>query len=175
MWIAAQTVLGPLVGRFSFGPISMHGTVNHVVGWFAMVLTASLLERFGMVSIMSTTAALGTRVVRASALEGALVGLGYVVAGLLFDALYFVPRPNRFQGNERKIYVISIAAVTGVATLIPYLVFRFYALGPTAFTILLPSYLFSAGKNAFFSSVGAYLAVVTLPRLSETSRLARSS
>lgn len=175
LWIAAQTVLGPLVGRFSLGPISMHGTVNHVIGWFAMVLTASLLGKFGRVSMMTLVAALGTRAARVSALEGALVGSGYVLAGLLFDALYFSLALNRFQGNKRKICIILIAAVTGVASLIPYLVFRFYALGPMAFTILLPSYLFSAGKNVFFSSVGAYLGVVTLPRLSQTSGLARSS
>ncbi|MBS7629340.1 hypothetical protein KEJ23_05130, partial [Candidatus Bathyarchaeota archaeon] len=116
IWIAAQIALGPLIGRFSIGPVSMHGAVNHVIGWFLMVVTASLLGRFGMVSIMAIVASIGTRIIRVSTLEGMLVGLGYMCAGVLFDGLFFGLRLNTLKHQDPRLscLIIFIAASSGM-------------------------------------------------------------
>jgi hypothetical protein len=33
VWMVAQITLGPIIGRFSVGLVSLHGVVNRVVGW----------------------------------------------------------------------------------------------------------------------------------------------
>jgi hypothetical protein len=165
LWISAQIALGPSIGRFSFGPVSMHGAVNHVVGWFLMVVTAALLRKFGMVSIMASVAAVGTRMIRVSALEGMLAGLGYICAGVFFDILFFSLKLDNLRGFRLRGLTIFIAASSGVSSLIPYLFFRLYVAGPAVFTTLVPLYILSIIKNIFFSSAGAYLALLALPRL----------
>ncbi len=170
LWIGAQVSLGPLVGRFSFGPISMHGVMNHLVGWYLMTVMAAYCGRFGRVSFLALIAAIGTRIIRASLIEGVLVGLGYALAGLLFDLLYFMPPVREEQDRGRRIYLLAVASATGVATLIPFLAFRFYLLGPLAFIVLRPSYGFSAAKNLVFSLLGTSLALSTLPMIKKSLR-----
>ncbi|MEM3430427.1 MAG: hypothetical protein QXN20_05990 [Candidatus Bathyarchaeia archaeon] len=166
IWITAQIALGPLIGRVFIGPVSMHGTVNHVVGWFLMVVTASLLRRFGMVSMMTIVAAIGTRIIRMSALEGLLVGLGYMCAGVLFDGLFFGLRINSLKHRDLRLCLtIFTAASSGIVSLAPYLLFRLYALGLSAFTALAPLFVSSIIKNMLFSSFGAYMAFLVLPRI----------
>lgn len=164
-WITAQVVFGQVVGRFSFGPIRMHGAVNHIVGWFLMTIMAEITRRFGRVSYMTVIAALGTRVIRASTIEGMLVGLGYIIAGFLFDLLYFsLPLKNT---QRKKLLVLLITIPTSIITLVPFLVFRYYILGPVAFLVLIPSYSFSMIRNIVLSTAGVLLAFSILPRIKE--------
>jgi hypothetical protein len=165
LWIAAEVTLGPVIGRVSLGPLSMHGAIQHVVGWLLMVVVAELTNRFGRVTFMTAIAAVGTRAIRISLIEGMLVGLGYVIAGFLFDLLYFILSLKSVQKNRLPILLITVP--TSIITLLPYLAFRYYLLGPIAFLVLLPSYIFSMAKNVVFSIFGVLLALSILPRVEE--------
>lgn len=165
LWIAAEVTLGPVIGRVSLGPLSMHGAIQHVVGWLLMVVVAELTNRFGRVTFMTAIAAVGTRAIRISLIEGMLVGLGYVIAGFLFDLLYFILSLKSVQKNRLPILLITVP--TSIITLLPYLAFRYYLLGPIAFLVLIPSYIFSMAKNVVFSIFGVLLALSILPRVEE--------
>ena len=79
VWMVAQITLGPIIGRFSVGPVSFHGIVNKVVGWMLMVVLAYRSGRFGKVSTMTLIASLGTRIIRSSPLSGFVTGVGYAL------------------------------------------------------------------------------------------------
>mgnify|MGYP000647202732 CR=1 FL=1 len=107
LWIILQTYLGPIVGRIPIGPTKLHGAVNHLVGWLLMTTLATLTGKFGRTTLLALTAAIGTRVIRAQAIEGVLVGVGIALAGLIFDALYFLPILK--GGTNRKVYLSLIS------------------------------------------------------------------
>gem|GEM_PF-1132639 len=172
LWISLQINFGPIIGRLSIGPISMHGAINHLIGWLLMTILAALTGKFGRVTLLALTAAIGTRVIRAQAIEGVLVGVGIALAGIIFDALYFSPI---FKHNPKKVYLLVAAGGTGVITLVPWLIFRFYILGPAAFIVLLPNYMFIIARNIFLSTFGTYIAIQILPKVKRVYREAQPS
>lgn len=155
LWAAAEIALGPIIGRLSIGPLSLHGSINRLVGWFLMVVLAEVSGRFGRVTIMTSIATLVTRTIRVSALEGAIVGLGYALGGLTFDVLFFLPLSKGLKGRLRITYLYITYVISGVSALIPYLIFKFTALGLYAFIATLPSYGWSIFKGTLLSIVGA--------------------
>jgi hypothetical protein len=155
IWIGAEMTLGPIVGRFTLGPLTMHGSVNRVLGWFLMLLLAKLTGRFGRVSVMSLVASLGTRVTRLAAVEGIIVGAGYILGGFVFDALYFtLSRARATDPKKAELLVISI--MSGTSAILPYLLLKLSVLGIAGFLIFSPQYFYSALKGTMFSIIGVF-------------------
>lgn len=165
IWIAAQITLGPIIGRFSIGPISLHGVVNRVVGWMLMLILAEISSGFGRVSGVSLVAAIGTRIIRLSPLTGLVIGAGYALGGFTFDTLFFMPPAMNLGKRSRRLYLLFTSAISGSLAILPYLLFRFSVLGLVAFLALTPIYLFSTFKGILFSIVGTSLGLSALPRI----------
>ncbi|MBS7658166.1 MAG: hypothetical protein QW476_01935 [Candidatus Bathyarchaeia archaeon] len=151
MWTVLQIYLGPIVGRFSIGPISFHGSVNRIVGWLLMTVLAEQTTGFGKITLMTTIAALGTRSIRGNILEGIIVGIGYAFGGLIFDALI------NLKSQRGKGFYILISMISALAASIPYLASKIYFLGLSGFIKASPAYIFSIAKGVFFSFLGASL------------------
>jgi hypothetical protein len=163
--IASEIVLGRVVGRFSLGPISLHGVVNRVVGWMLMLIMAETCQKFGRVTLMSLVAALGTRIIRVSALEGLVVGAGYALGGFTFDLLFFIPPMIGLGKRSRELYLILASAISGSLAITPYLLYKFAATGPVAFLALLPLYVVSTTKGILFSIAGTSLGLSIYSRI----------
>ncbi len=165
MWIAVQITLGPIIGRFSLGPVSFHGVVNRVFGWMLMLILADISDVFGRVSTMSLIAAIGTRIIRLSPLTGLITGLGYALGGFIFDVFFFVPPADDPKTSSRRLYLLASSAISGFLAITPYLIFRLYVMGVTAFIALTPIYAVSTVKGVLFSIAGTSLGLSILPRL----------
>ena len=169
IWIGAEITLGPIIGRFALGPFTMHGSVNRVVGWFLMFLLAKLTRKFGRVSVMSLVVSLGTRVTRLAAIEGFVVGVGYVLGGFVFDALYFtsgVSFGSPKSEGMTKTRLLVISTLSGLSAIVPYLLWKLSVLGFFGFLILSPQYFYSAVKGTVLSLVGVMVAIAVLNRRS---------
>lgn len=163
IWIVAQITLGPILGRFSVGPISLHGVINRIVGWMVMLILAETSNGFGRVSVMSLVAAVGTRIIRLSPLTGLVIGAGYFLGGFIFDIMFFTLSVRDRGKISRRLCFLSISAVSGTLTMIPFLLFRFSVLGSDAFRILTPMFALSIIKGVFFSLTGTFLGLSILP------------
>lgn len=131
-----------------------------------MILLAELTGRFGRVSIMATVAALATRIVRTSASLYALtVGLGYALAGLIFDILFFLPPMNRLGGAARRVYLLGDSLVSGVVALVPYLIYKLVGLGLYGFLALTPVYAYDLAKGTLLSVLGTLIGLFLLPQI----------
>jgi len=162
IWIVSQIYLGPLIGQIT----RQHGVINRVVGWLLMVVLAELTGRFGRVSLMSAIAAFATRIVRRSASLYALtVGLGYALGGLVFDILYFLLYPQKFEGRRRKIYISVSSILSGIIAAVPYLVFKFYVLGLHGFLALSPVYAYYLIKGTSLSFFGSLIGLSFTPKI----------
>jgi hypothetical protein len=161
VWIVSQIYLGPIVGRIT----TMHGMVNRTVGWFLMLLIAELTGKFGRVTIMAGISAAVTRVIRQSALLGMVVGSGYVVGGLVFDILFFIPFFKNLHRKTRYFYLLIIAILSGILTNFPYFLYKIYFLTLGGFILWLPIYSISFFRNVFLSVLGVFLGFPILPRI----------
>ena len=164
IWIASEIVLGPVVGRFSLGPISLHGVVNRVVGWMLMLIMAETCQKFGRVTLMSLVAVLGTRMIRLSLLEGIAVGAGYILGGLAFDAMFFTCAKG-LRERPRVLLILSSSAVSGILASLPYVVLQLLVTSPEAFLALTPLYLTSTLKGTLFSVAGTSLGLSISSRI----------
>jgi len=169
IWIASQITLGPVIGRFSIGPVSLHGVVNRVVGWMLMLVLADISAGFGMVSAMSLIAALGTRIIRLSPLTGFVVGAGYALGGLAFDAILSNRHSAGLRGAPKKLLPLFASAISGALAMAPYVLFKLSVLSLDAFLALAPVYAVSTIKGVLFSVVGTSLALSVLPRVKAAS------
>jgi hypothetical protein len=169
LWIAAQIILGPILGRISIGPISFHGIVNRVVGWMLMIILANVSGKFGRVSIMALIASLGTRLIRLSPLTGIVTGIGYALGGLIFDLIFF----GIFSRNPRNrlgtVFLLVTSIISGTVTMSPYLLLKFSILGREAFINLVPFYVISTVKGTIFSLLGTMVGVSMMPRIKSFS------
>lgn len=165
IWIASQVTLGPLIGRLSIGPFSMHGAINRIVGWSLMLILAEFCSGFGRVSAMAAISALATRVVRASPLEAVAVGAGYAVGGLVFDSVVHVPILTPLRTKYPSKYLIMASLVSGTSAMVPYLLLNLLVLGSSAFLSLIPLYVYSTAKGTFLSLLGTVLGLTLSPRL----------
>ncbi len=165
LWIAAQLTLGPILGRFSIGPISLHGSVNRVVGWMLMVIFADLSGEFGRVSMMALIASLVTRIIRLSPLTGLVTGAGYALGGLAFDAMYFGWhgwKPGRRFGIT---FLLFVSIISGTLAMVFYIILKFSMLNIEAFIALIPLYAISMLKGTLFSVAGTYIGFSIIPRI----------
>jgi hypothetical protein len=165
LWISAQLILGPVLGRFSLGPISFHGVVNRVVGWMLMLILANVSGKFGRVSIMTLIASLGTRIIRLSPLTGIVTGIGYVLGGLIFDIMFFGLHAKKTRDSSGTRFLLAASTISGVLAIVPYLLFKFLILGLEAFIILTPLYVISLFKGTIFSVVGTILGISMMTRV----------
>lgn len=163
--MAAQIVLGPIIGRFSIGPISMHGIVNRFVGWLLMLILAEITDRFGNVSVMSSVAALGTRIIRLSALSGLVTGIGYAVGGLCFDVLYFQANNINKNNTHRESYILGVTIISGLLASVPYLLYKYLFFSFDAFRLYVPVHILSSVKGVLFSIAGTFIGLKMLDRL----------
>ena len=162
VWIVSQIYLGPWIGQIT----RQHGVINRLVGWLLMVVLAELTGRFGRISFMSTIAALATRIVRRStSLYALTVGLGYALGGLVFDVLYFLPFSSSLKGRSRKIYILVCSVLSGIVASVPYLIFKFYMLGPYGFLALSPIYMYSLLKGTLLSFFGSLIGISFIPKI----------
>lgn len=162
LWSVLQVQLGPIVGQFSIGPISLHGSVNRVVGWLLMTVLAGQTRGFGKVSLMSAIAALATRSVRVNPFEGLIVGSGYALGGFTFDLMFNAKISKHAQRDP--LYLL-ITVISSLSASIPYLLSRIYFLGPKGFLVASPLYLFSTARSVAFSLIGASLGLQVNRRL----------
>lgn len=162
VWIVSQIFLGPVIGQITH----VHGVINRLVGWLLMLILAELTQKFGRISIMSMIAGLATRIVRRSASLYALtVGLGYALAGFVFDILFFLPFANNLEGMGRKTYLLGSSVISGIVALVPYLVFKFSMLGLYGFLALSPRYAYSLAKGTILSFLGTLTGLSVLPQI----------
>jgi len=166
LWVAAQGILGPIIGKLSIGPFSLHGVVNRLVGWLLMFVLAEFTGRFGRISIMASIAALGTRMFRRSsyALGGLAIGAGYAVGGLTFDLLYTY-QSNNFKGLKRKTYLLIVAVISGAVASVPYLSYNLFVMGVLPFLLRSPIYIQSTIKGVVFSSLGTLAGLSFSPKI----------
>jgi hypothetical protein len=150
LWIAAQLTLGPVLGRFSIGPISLHGSVNRVVGWMLMVIFADLSGEFGRVSLMALIASLGA---------------GYALGGLAFDAMYFGWYGWKPSSRSGKTFLLVVSIISGTLAMVPYIILKFSMLNIEAFLALIPLYAISMLKGTLFSVAGTSVGLSIIPRL----------
>lgn len=162
VWVVSQIYLGPVIGQLT----QVHGVINRLVGWLLMLVLAELTGKFGSVSIMATVAALATRIIRRStSLYALTIGLGYALAGLIFDILFSLSLSNNLAGRGRKAYLLGCSVVSGVVALTPYLIFQFSVLGLHGFLVLSPRYTYSLVKGVLLSFLGTFTGLFVLPRL----------
>jgi hypothetical protein len=156
LWTVLQVQLGPILGQFSIGPISLHGAVNRMVGWLLMTVMADQTSAFGRISLMSAIAVLGTRSIRVNPFEGLIVGSGYALGGFTFDLLAHIKRKS---SSEALVYrlCIPITIASSLVASTPYLLSRMYFLGPAGFAVASPLYFISTCRGIIFSLIGASL------------------
>jgi hypothetical protein len=155
LWIATQTIFGPILGQITFGPISFHGTVNRLMGWLLMLLLAEITGKFGRVTLMASVVAMVTRLLRRSAsLYTVAVGIGYAFGGFVFDLLFFLPFLGSIDGKKRTLYIVFIAAISGAVAYCPYLIYKLATLGTVTFLITFPFYFQSMVMKIVFSIIG---------------------
>lgn len=160
IWVTAEIYLGPTIGQIT----QIHGVPQRLFGWLLMLTLAELTGNFGNVSIMSTVAALSTRIIRRSAsLYIWVVGLGYALGGLVFDFLFFLPFFGSLEGKIRKLYVLVVSTVSGVVASVPYILFKFFTLPPEAFIIWIPIYIPDLVIEVVLSTLGAFIGLSILP------------
>ena len=165
LWIAAQLTLGPVLGRFSLGPVSFHGVVNRVVGWMLMLILANVSGVFGRVTIMALVASLGTRLIRLSPLTGIIVGVGYALGGLIFDMMFFGFSMRKGKGRSGTFILLAASIISGTFAMAPYVIFKFLILNMEAFIALTPIYAISTLKGTIFSVVGTIIGLSIIPRI----------
>ena len=165
LWIAAQLTLGPVLGRFSLGPISFHGVVNRVVGWMLMLILANVSGVFGRVSIMALVASLGTRLIRLSPLTGIIVGVGYALGGLIFDIMFFGIYTRKRKARSGTYFLLAASIISGTLAMAPYVTFKYLILNMEAFIALTPVYAISTLKGTIFSVVGTIIGLSIIPRV----------
>ncbi len=171
VWIVSQIYLGPVIGQITH----VHGVINRLVGWLLMLILAELTQKFGRVSIMAAIAALVTRIIRRSASLYALtIGMGYALAGLTFDILFFLLLTKNLEGRFRNASLLGCSIVSGLLALVPYLIFKFSVLGLYGFVALSPVYAYSLAKGTLLSFLGTFIGLPFLPRV-ETWKLQRRS
>ncbi len=171
IWVVSQMSLGALIGQITH----VHGVINRVVGWLLMFLMVELTDRFGRVTLMATIAALVTRALRHSGTLYALsLGLGYALAGLIFDALIFMKPMRGFRGERRNAYLLLISLVSGVVALLPYIALKFYTLGLYGFLIFIPKLAYSLAKGTILSLLGTIIGLSVIPKISEWKRRIQS-
>ncbi len=152
LWIAGQLAFGPVVGQINLGPLSLHGVIERVLGWFLMATMTWLTTGFGRITLMASVAAIGTRLFRPPSFESITVGAGYALGGLIFDLLYFrigAQRPKNRLAS--RFWIVPFSAITASA---PYLLWKVSALGLPAFLLLSPVYVVYVAKGLIFSSIG---------------------
>jgi len=158
VWIVSQIYLGPWIGQIT----QQHGIINRIVGWLLMLVLAGLTGRFGRATAMSFIAAFATRIVRRSASLYALtVGLGYALAGFIFDMLFFLPYTESLGGKTRKACLLAASIISGIIALASYLIFKFSMLGPYGFLALLPKYAYSLDKGTLLSFLGTFIGFIS--------------
>ncbi len=116
-----------------------------------MTVMAEQTVGFGKITLMTATAAFGTRIIRANPLEGFIVGFGYTLGGLIFDSLIHI----KYQ--KKTGYYLLISSISGLAASLPYLLSKVYFLGMAGFIIASPIYIFSTAKGLLFTLVGTGL------------------
>lgn len=147
--------MSPVIGRIVIGPLSFHGVINRVFGWFLMTIFTWLVGRFGRIALLASVAALGTRMFRVPSMESISVGVGYAIGGLVFDIVYY---PVYARGSKTEpLYGLLVAVVSAVATSIPYLLWKLTALGSEVFFLMSPVYAFDVLKGVVLSSLGTAL------------------
>ncbi len=156
IWIASQTYLGPTISLMT----GIHGVVQRFIGWLLMLIMARITDRFGRVTIMATVSSLATRFSRLMQIYSLFVGLGYVVGGLTFDLLYFLPK-NRKNINRK--YSVFVSLISGVAASIPYVLLYFFNLGFYGFLIWFPTYAPDLVKSIVLSVLGTLTGLSVLP------------
>jgi hypothetical protein len=161
LWIVSQIYLGPIIGQI----IQVHGVIQRTIGWFLMITLGGLTGRFGRVTTMSTVTALVTRIVRPGATYSFFVGFGYILGGLTFDLLFFLPFKNRIEGKTRKIFFILISGISGTIALIPYLFYKFTVLGFFPFLIWIPFYSVSMVRSIALGIIGTSIGISIFPRV----------
>jgi hypothetical protein len=131
-----------------------------------MLVLAEISGRFGPVSLMSITASVGTRIIRASPLSGFVTGAGYAIGGVFFDYLFNVSKKWRNRGTS-KVHLLIFSFLSGAIAIVPYLLYRLMVLGWAGFLILLPVYAYSAFKGIVFSLLGTRLGLSVSGRVKE--------
>ena len=150
-WVASQFYLGTLIG----GTTSIHGVAQRFVGWLLMIVLAELAGRFGRVSAMATVAALATRMIRLQAsLYVWTVGLGYILGGLTFDLMFFLPAAKSLTGNKKRAYILTASLLSGALALTPYISFKMLTLLPQAVGVWLATYIPNAVLEVALSVAG---------------------
>ena len=89
--------------------------------------------------------------------------LGYSLGGVIFDLLYFFPMNLRERAE--RMYIVVISVISGVAVLVPYVLFKFWVLGPDVFVVFIPYYAYSILKGTALSLVGVILGLIISPRV----------
>lgn len=169
-WIISEIYLGVIIGQVTH----VHGITERLVGWFLMLVLAEISGKFGRVSTMAAIAALATRVIRRSALEGLIVGLGYFLGGLTFDLLFFIPVVNKFKGKTQNIWILTTSIISGVVALIPYLFLKLSVLGIYGFIAFTPQYAYSLVKGTILSVLGTLAGMPFLPQIKACSSRTRT-
>ena len=165
LWMVSESLLGPVVGRLSLGPFTLHGVVNRVVGWMLMLVLAKATGHFGRVTVMTLVASMATRLIRASPLEAIVVGLGYALGGLLFDVIAFLPGLRNLEGRAGAAHVLGASFASGLVASAPYLLLKLFLLGPLGFLAASLVYSYSTVKGVAFSLLGTSLGFPLLPRV----------
>lgn len=165
IWMISESLLGPVLGRLSLGPFTLHGVVNRVVGWMLMYVLAKITGRFGRVTVMALIASMATRLTRLAPLEALVVGLGYSLGGFLFDVIIFLPSRTNLQGRAGVAHVFGASFASGLMASAPYLLLKLFLLGPFGFIAALLVYVYSTVKGVAFSLLGTYAGFLLLPRV----------
>jgi hypothetical protein len=155
-----QIYLGPMIGQL----IQIHGVIQRMFGWFLMLILAKLTGRFGRVTTMSVIASLATRIIRPGPIYSLFVGFGYAIGGFTFDLLYSFSF-DFFQNRSWKIYLLGISIFSGIIAFIPYLLFKFFALGFYGFTIWIPFYSISMLRSLILNVLGTSIGISILPQI----------
>lgn len=167
LWIAAQVTLGPIMSQITH----VHGVIQRLLGWLLMLILAELTEKFGRVTLMATTVALATRIIRRTpSLYPWVLALGYALGGLAFDLLFFTPFPRvkSLKGKAKIGYVLIVSLISGIFALIPYLLFKFYTLGVYVFAVQLPIYGYALLKGVSLNMIGTLIGSSIVPRIKDT-------
>ena len=97
-----------------------------------MTTMSFIVTRFGRIASMTLIAVLITRIIRQQLIEGLLVGLGYIFAGLTLDLLI------NAKGGETLLYYMIVAIMSGIVVFIPWWILKIYILTPMGFLLLFP-------------------------------------
>jgi hypothetical protein len=130
-----------------------------------MLILAELTGKFGRVTIMAGISSFVTRVIRQSALLGIVTGFGYVLGGLVFDILFFIPIIKNLHGKTKYFSLLIIGIISGILTNFPYLFYKLYFLTFEGFILWIPIYSISFFRNVTLSGLGVFLGFPILPRI----------